>query len=150
MFLFAVVLNNRTKHLILWLLKVTTGLLIRQVLYTFWLFISSNCKILILLSCFLWTLAGAIPKLSTLQISHNRLSTADDLKHLAECHYLRYMMIIVSNNKFFQKIFIVMVCVEGCLIWNHYLRRGLWLIISALTREHVTERTSEIKTSLEV
>ena len=100
--------------------------------------------------CFVWTLPGAIPKLSTLQISHNRLSTADDLKHLAECHYLRYMMIIVSNNKFFQKIFIVMVCVEGCLIWNHYLRRGLWLIISALTREHVTERTSEIKTSLEV
>ena len=32
---------------------------------------------------------GAIPKLSTLQISHNRLSTADDLMHLSECHHLR-------------------------------------------------------------
>ena len=32
---------------------------------------------------------GAIPKLSTLQISHNRLSTVDDLRHLSGCCNLR-------------------------------------------------------------
>jgi len=40
---------------------------------------------------------SAIPKLGTLQISHNRLSTADDLKHLAECHHLS--VVDVSHNR---------------------------------------------------
>ncbi|XP_015766609.1 PREDICTED: dynein assembly factor 1, axonemal-like, partial [Acropora digitifera] len=40
---------------------------------------------------------GAIPKLNTLQISHNRLSTADDVQHLSQCRNLS--VLDVSHNR---------------------------------------------------
>ena len=42
-------------------------------------------------------LAACLPELHTLQISHNRLSTADDLEHLTECHDIS--VLDLSHNK---------------------------------------------------
>ena len=88
---------------------VTAGLPIHQILYTLLLFmIKWQTYDSLYFPCIA---AGAIPKLGTLQISHNRLSTADDLKHLAECHHLRYSMCNLYDCLFvtlcFQKISIL-------------------------------------------
>ena len=42
-------------------------------------------------------LPACLPELHTLQISHNRLATADDLEHLTECHGIS--VLDLSHNK---------------------------------------------------
>ena len=56
---------------------------------------------------------GCLPLLSTLQIAHNKLKTAQDIEELAHCPSLRYLIIILYQPS----VTTMMSSLHHCAVW---------------------------------